>query len=135
VALLREGSVGDTFGERRAGGRVKVRQNRLPKSRVGIAKVIVADAIVDGEPVCDLPLILCESTARSRGEAIVVGKWLSSDWIEGDVGFSKWIVVDQIDDVRIGKDWLTVSAREVRQVISMPALVADFEVVTGRGHR
>ena len=113
VALLRENSVGDTVGERRAGGRVKVRQNRLPERRVGIAKVIVADAIVYREPLCDLPLVLSESPARVLGKAIIVGNRQPGDWIEGDVGFSKWIVVDQINDVRIGKDWLAVSACEV----------------------
>lgn len=108
---------------------MKVRQNRLPECRVGIAKVIVAYAIVDREPACDLPDIFNKRTSRALGKAIIVGEWLPCDWIESNVGFCEWIVIDEIDDVGIGKDRLAVSAREVRQVISMPAFIANLEIM------
>lgn len=108
---------------------MKVRQHRLPERRVGIAEVIVANAVVDRESVCDLPFVFSESTARGFGKAVIIGKGLSCNWIESDVGFSKWIVVDQVDDACVGKDWLAVSACEVRQVIPMPAFVTDSKVV------
>ena len=83
-----------------------------------------------------LPLILGERTRRRRRKTIIIWKRVSGYRIEGDVGLGERVVVDQVDDARVGKDRLAVPSGELRQILSVPSLVSELEGVAAadKGH-
>ncbi len=129
VTLGGDDAIGHLILKGRAGAQVEVRKAGTGKGGIGVAEVIVADTVVDGEFGRNLPGVLDEGAAGGLGVAVVVGLRLAGEGIVGETALGVGIVVDQVDEAVELERRLGVSRSEECDVIAMPAFVTGTDGV------
>ena len=108
---------------------MEVRQICAREIRVGVAEVVVANAVVDRKTLGDLPGVFREYAGSGLRIAVVVGFRQTRDGTVGEAILGVGLVVDEVDEAIELERRLGEGGGEEGDVIAMPALVAKLDGV------
>ncbi len=129
MALLGEFGIGDLLREARSCAEMKVRETGAGERGVGVAEVIVANAVVDSELLRGLPGVFDEGAAGGLGVTVVIGLGFAGEGVVGEATFGVGVVVDEIDQAVELEAWLGVGGGEEGDVVAVEAFVTGLDRV------
>ena len=108
---------------------MEIGEHRSLQRHVGIAEVVVANAVVDGELAIGLPRIFGEDAESGRLVPVVARRGLAGHRIIGQAGFGVRVVVDQVDHVLEVEIGLPICSREQSYVVATPNFESALEAM------